>query len=520
MHPAGVTPGGVPGLGDVAWGSHFCHFYQTGDDLADTLVPFFKAGLDHHEACLWVTSEPFPARTARAALAAVVPDLASREARGQIEIVDHDEWYLRAGRQESAQALDGWIEHERRALESGYAGLRLTGNTFWLEREGWRSFVEYEALVNQRFGHHRIVGLCSYSLDRCTPSDVIDVVRNHHFAVARRDDAWEVIESAAVRAAREDLVRLQASMQREREITSRLRDAELRYQDSDRRKDEFLAILGHELRNPLAPIVTALQVLRLRGADVEFRREHEIIERQVRHLTALVDDLLDVSRITRGRIVLDARPMELAEAVLTGIETASPLLEQRHQRLDVDVPRGLVVRGEHRRLAQVVANLLSNAAKHTPEGGEIALTAARGPGTIVLRVRDTGEGIAPELLPKVFELFVQGEQPLDRAQGGLGLGLAIVRSLVELHGGTIEIESTLGRGTTFTMTLPAIEGVLPARVEHCGAVALGARARRRVLIVDDNADAARPRRPTTARARSRWRSSFRRRWRSSTSAFP
>jgi signal transduction histidine kinase/CheY-like chemotaxis protein len=231
---------------------------------------------------------------------------------------------------------------------------------------------------------------------------------------------------------------------------------------ANRSKDEFLAMLGHELRNPLAPIVTSLRIMSLRGGET-FQKERLVIERQVNNLVRLVDDLLDVSRITRGKIELVRGRIEISEIVARAIEMASPLIEQRQHRLTVDVPpEGLALEADAVRMAQVVANLLNNAAKYTEPNGRIAVSAAREGGgakeggQIVLRVRDSGIGLRAEILPRIFDIFVQERQTLDRAQGGLGLGLAIVRVLVELHGGTVAAHSEgLGRGSEIVVRLPA-----------------------------------------------------------------
>ena len=258
---------------------------------------------------------------------------------------------------------------------------------------------------------------------------------------------------------------------------------------ANRAKDEFLAMLGHELRNPLAPILTALQLVKLRGIDA-VERERAVIERQVVHLVGLVDDLLDVSRITRGRIDLHRDRVELADTVARGIELVSPLLEQQRHTLNVDVPRGLVVDGDHVRLAQVVTNLLTNAAKYTEPGGEIRIRAERDSDHVVLRVSDTGIGIDEAMLPRIFDLFVQQPQTLARSQGGLGLGLAIVRSLVALHGGTVSASSRgKGTGSEFTVRLPLAQeasAAVAAPLQTAEPGPSGAR----VLVVDDNEDAA------------------------------
>lgn len=262
---------------------------------------------------------------------------------------------------------------------------------------------------------------------------------------------------------------------------------------ASRAKDEFLAMLGHELRNPLAPIQTALQLIRLQGSSAH-ERERSVIERQVTHLVRLVDDLLDVSRITRGKVQLTREHIEIAEVAARALEAASPLFEKGNLALVVEVPRyGLVVDADPARLAQAVSNLLNNAAKYSAPGGRVTLAAQREGSEVVVRVVDLGGGISPELLPKVFDLFSQGQQTIDRAQGGLGIGLAIVRSLVELHGGRVSAQSEgRDRGSTFTIRLPAVvvgSAGVNAQLGQNTRTFLPAKGMR-VLVVDDNQDAA------------------------------
>ena len=257
---------------------------------------------------------------------------------------------------------------------------------------------------------------------------------------------------------------------------------------ASRAKDEFLALLGHELRNPLAPIVTALSLMKLRrGADHE--RERQIIERQVHHLVRLVDDLLDISRITKGAVELVRAPVSLARAVSHSAEAAQPLLEERGHRLSLDLAEELVVDADIHRLVQVIANLLTNAAKYTPDGGHIAL-AVHGDGSHArITVHDNGVGIPPELLPHVFDMFVQGQRSADRSQGGLGIGLSVVRRLVELHAGSVSVASDgPGRGTTVQIRLP-LSSVPASRAEPPPTPRRSANGRR-MLVVDDNVDAA------------------------------
>ena len=266
-------------------------------------------------------------------------------------------------------------------------------------------------------------------------------------------------------------------------------------EEANRAKDEFLAMLGHELRNPLSPILTALQLMKLSGHGGS-ERARTIIERQVNHLTRLVDDLLDVSRIARGKVELRKESVEMSDVVAKAIEMASPLLEQRGHMLTVEVPRhGLQVNGDPTRLSQVVSNLLTNAAKYTPQGGHIFVDAEVEDDEIVLHVRDTGMGIPTHVLPHIFDLFVQGRQAIDRSQGGLGIGLAIVRNLVERHGGRVSADSEgPGRGSEFIVRLPTVAQHKENTGMPSPSVPVSLPPVRegspRVLVVDDNQDGA------------------------------
>ncbi|MEO7731592.1 MAG: ATP-binding protein, partial [Kofleriaceae bacterium] len=257
---------------------------------------------------------------------------------------------------------------------------------------------------------------------------------------------------------------------------------------ANRAKDEFLAMLGHELRNPLAPITTALELMRMRP-EVGAARERAVIERQVQHLVSLVDDLLDISRITRGKVELRPEPVELAGVVARALEVVSPLLEARQHVVAIDVPAGLVVHGDPARLAQVLSNLVNNAAKYTPKAGHIAVRAARDGDHVALAVVDTGIGIEPAMLGRIFEPFTQDPQSIERSQGGLGLGLAIVDNLVKLHGGTVTAHSAgRGHGSELTVRLPLIDPPVVAAAPVATPDAAAGEAR--ILIIDDNVDAA------------------------------
>jgi len=270
------------------------------------------------------------------------------------------------------------------------------------------------------------------------------------------------------------------------------RQAEEALREADRRKDEFLAMLAHELRNPLAPIHNAAQVLKLVAGSEDPTQAwaRDVIERQAQHLSRLVDDLLDVSRITRGKIALAREPLDVAAIVRLAAETSQPLIETRRHALSLDLwPGPLWVEGDLTRLVQVVGNLLNNAAKYTDEGGHIGVQTAEADGWAVIRVRDDGMGLAPELLSRVFDLFTQADRSLDRSQGGLGIGLTLVRLLVEMHGGRVEARSEgPGKGSEFEVRLPIKPAARAARAAERPARERAAPMR--VLVVEDHADSA------------------------------
>ena len=318
----------------------------------------------------------------------------------------------------------------------------------------------------------------------------------HDLLLGRRGTETSVARSASpIRSATGEVLGVVLTLH---DFTEQARlEAELRRRaeelaEAHRHKDEFLAMLGHELRNPLAPIKNAAHLLRLRTADERSRWAGEVIERQVGQMSRLVDDLLDVSRITRGKVTLRKEVVELAAVIERAVEISRPLIEARRHELVESLAEGPVwLEADPVRLAQVIANLLNNAAKYTEEKGRITLSAEKEVGEVVLRVRDNGVGIAPEVLPNVFELFTQDHRTLDRSQGGLGIGLTLVKGLVAMHGGSVQAFSEgPGKGSEFVVRLPAkaISGPNGGEEDHTPTSVPSAGSR--VLIVDDNVDSA------------------------------
>jgi PAS domain S-box-containing protein len=324
---------------------------------------------------------------------------------------------------------------------------------------------------------------------------ILDHVRRRrveHFETVRMKKSGERFDiSLTVSPILDDQGRVIGASKVARDITPR-KKAEAALREADRRKDEFLATLAHELRNPLAPIRNSLSILRLTTHnDWTIDRLTETMERQVNHMVRLVDDLMEVSRITRGKIDLRKEVVDLATVIRNAIETSRPLIDSSGHRLAVSVPtEPLLLEGDPVRLAQVFGNLLNNAAKYTESGGQIWLTARREGDNACVVVKDNGSGMPSEVLPRIFDMFMQVDGSTGRSQGGLGIGLTLVKRLVEMHGGTVEARSDgLGRGSEFAVRLRLAANARPESL-NSGATPHQVLSPRRILVIDDNRDAA------------------------------
>jgi PAS domain S-box-containing protein len=317
--------------------------------------------------------------------------------------------------------------------------------------------------------------------------------RIEHFETVRvAKDGRRIAVSLTVSPVRDANGEIIAASKIARDITQR-KEAEAALREADRRKNEFLAILAHELRNPLAPIRNSLHILRMSAAnDPSAECVSEIMERQVNHMVRLVDDLLEISRITSGKIELRKESVELAAIVRGAVETSRPLIEDAHHQLALAIPpEPLTLEADAVRLTQVIANILNNAAKFTDARGQIWLTVRREGESVTISVRDNGKGIPADMLPYVFDLFTQANPSFDRAQGGLGIGLALVKSLVEMHGGSVRAHSDgPGKGSEFVVRLPLVASPFPPGRAEPKPRPSTVLASRRVLVVDDNRDAA------------------------------
>ncbi len=367
---------------------------------------------------------------------------AAEEAKARGDLQRWEEIFQSAGWGVAVMAADGSLQAVNRAFARmhGYAEVELRGKPL-AELVVPAARGELEAHVRSADSNGQQVFESLHLRDEGGPFPVLVNLTSF------RDDAGQVLYRAASFQDITDRKRLEEA----------LREKAEELQASDRRKDEFLATLAHELRNPLAPILNSVQLLHLLGpVTPTLQQVRDILERQTKHMVRLVDDLLDLSRVARGQVPLRRERLDLAAVVRQAVQTSEPLLASRQHRLTVEVAEGpLTLEADQSRLVQVLVNLLNNAAKYTDPGGKIDLRVMREGNEAVIRLRDTGVGIPPEMLPRIFELFTQVEQSRDHAQGGLGIGLALVRRLVELQGGTVSAHSEgLGHGSEFVVSLP------------------------------------------------------------------
>ena len=480
---------GIDAVGAIPWGSHFCQFYNDEADLTETLVPYFEAGLRDGEACLWVTGHALEADRAETLMLEAMPEFKKYIGSGQMQISPIGKWYSPGDKFEADAVLQGWLDKEAESKRRGFAGLRLTGDTIWVERSGWSNFMEYEHKINTTFRRYKLVALCTYCMDRCSASDVIDVCCEHQFALARRAGEWTLLESSSLKVAKDDLMRLNG------ELESRVDERTAELSAALRSRDEFLAMLGHELRNPLAPIRGAAEVIRALTPDASpIAASANILCRQVGHLTRLVDDLLDVARVTKGEIHMELQDASLADIMTMAVEQSRPIIDQHQHALSVTLPpRAALVRADPTRLAQVFGNLLHNAAKYTPDGGMVGIAAGIDGDDVVVSVTDSGAGVPDASLLRIFDLFAQLPRSLARSDGRLGIGLTLVKSITEMHGGTVVAKSAgMGKGTEFLVRLPLAKVAPALKLEQDGAAApqlAPSTSACRIMLVDDNVDA-------------------------------
>jgi signal transduction histidine kinase len=461
---------GIDVLGEMPWGTHFCLFYETKDDLLDILVPYGKAGLESDEFFQWVVAEPLTIEGARDALKGAMPDLDRYLAHSSVEITPACDCYLHGGTFDLERVTGGWLEKLARASARGYAGLRVTGDTAWLEKKDWKDFYEYEKKLNEIVINQRLAVLCTYPLAACGADEVLDVVRTHQFALAKRHGSWDVIETAGHKQAKAEINRLNEELeQRVVERTSQLmlasealREAqtELAHVNRITTMGQLAASIAHEVNQPLAAVVTnahaGLQWLAAQPPDVdEVRTAFDGIVKAGKQAGEVVGRI-------RG-LIKKAPPrkddVELNEAILEVIALTNGEVVKNGVSLQTQLAAGLpLIQGDRVQLQQVILNLIINAVEamsDLSDGSRELLISTRKdpPSGVLVAVQDSGLGLNAESLDRLFDPFYTTKPD------GMGMGLSICRSIVEGHGGRIWASRKAGPGVTVQFGLPIGENV-------------------------------------------------------------
>jgi len=475
---------GIDVIGDMPWGTHVCLFYETKRDLLDTLVSYCKAGLESQEFCLWVVAEPVREEEARHALKQVVPDLDRYLADHSIDVVSAGDWYLQDGTFDLRRVMSGWHERLALAMARGYAGVRVTGDTAWLEKKDWKDFCEYEETLNESIANQRLAVLCTYPLAACGAAEILDVARTHQFAIAKRHESWEIIETPGLKQAKAEIKRMNVELeQRVVERTSQLTavNEKLRKEILERKRaeealhqargelahatrvttlGELAASIAHEINQPLAAIIAdANACLNWLAAD---RPDLDNVRAA---LAAIVNDgdraaqVIARIRVMLSRSSVAHEPCDLARIIREVHPLIRPELGRHGIMLETSLARDLpMVIGDRVQLQQVLLNLLMNAAEAVrdvpPQRRRLMVRSTveerdDGPWAVVA-VEDAGVGFKEDEAPRLFDAFYTTKP------GGLGMGLSISGSIVDGHRGRLWATANQDHGATFHFALPAM----------------------------------------------------------------
>ncbi len=462
----GAQKASVDIIGDmVTWGTHFCLFYETKEDLLDTLVSYYKSGLEKGEYCLWIVAEPLTIEEATVALKCAVPDLDRYLANSSLEFTSAREWFLQSGTFEGKRVTPGFYERLARASARGYPGMRVAGDTTWLLKKDWRDWCDYEDGLNEAFGNQRLAGLCSYPLGKCGAVEILDVVRTHQFAIARRHGSWDVVETAGLKQAKAEIKRLNEELeQRVVERTNELVKASEAFRESQAElmrvsrlttMGELAASIAHEVNQPLTAITNNGSACLRLHADRNL--DPEVLRRALEEIVA--DGTRASAVIGRIRAFIKKTPAErkkldINEVIQEVLALAGPELQKNRVSVECELTKTLpLILADRVQLQQVLLNLVIN--------GIEAMTAVTDrprllwvqsrineSGDVLIAVRDSGTGLSSEA-DRVFTPF------FTTKANGMGMGLPISRSIVEDHGGRLWATPNSPQGVVFSFTLPA-----------------------------------------------------------------
>jgi C4-dicarboxylate-specific signal transduction histidine kinase len=472
---------GIGVVGDVPWGTHFFLFHETKDDLLDTVVPYFKAGLDSRELCIWVISDPLTEQDVRGALSQAVPDLENHLREGSMQILQGREWYLTGEDLDLEKVTRGWNDKMETALARGYSGLRLSADTAWLEKRHWKEFSEYEETVNHSMTDQPMLALCSYPLRGSSAAEILDVTRSHQFAIARRNQRWEMVETSELKLAKAEIKRLNDDLERrvvertqqltianeqirremaERERTEialRAAEAELAHVTRVTAMGEMAATIAHEVTQPLTGIVTNGNACLhwLDRASPNLSKARQTVERMIRDGNRASAIIQEVRTLVK-KAPPSSEPVNINDLVQGTIALTTGELKRNQVQLETELAKELpLIMGDRIQLQQVLLNLIVNAieAMSSVYGRarqlRIRSEPVAEPQGVSVTVQDSGVGLDRQKIERVFDTF------FTTKPNGMGMGLSICRTIVAAHGGTLSGVPNEDHGATFRFVVPA-----------------------------------------------------------------
>ncbi|HEV3332148.1 MAG TPA: MEDS domain-containing protein [Bryobacteraceae bacterium] len=479
--PVELRRTGIGVVGDVPWGTHFFMFHETPEDLLDILTPFFQAGLESNELCLWVISEPFDAETARDSLAAVIGGFDRYLDRGNIQILSGREWYMTDDELDLDRVTQNWKDKMSYALSNGYAGLRLSADTAWLEKKHWKAFAAYEDEVNHAIGDWPMIALCTYPLRGAAAAEILDVTRTHQFAIARRNRQWEMVETSELKQAKAEIQRLNEELEQrvrdrtsqliaaneelKREITERQRaeealfaaQAELAHATRLTAMGEMAVSIAHEVTQPITGVVANGNACMrwLTGDAPDLEKARATLKRIIRDGNRASEVINGVRNLAK-KTPPSKEPVDVNELIRNTITLTLGEMKRNRVHLETELDEGLPSAiGDSVQVQQVLLNLIMNAVEAmssvTDRQRKLITVSQRleTPPAIQVTVRDNGIGLAEGASDRVFDAFFTTKPQ------GMGLGLSICRTIIEAHGGQLTLDRNPDHGVSFQFVLPA-----------------------------------------------------------------